>query len=83
VIIIGSSLCLCLPLLAVAVSKEISDGLVVILIVPHQVVTSTLSSAVRLMVAPHCLVVLTIYRKCLCYEQQLGLGPCELRNFDV
>ena len=48
-------------------SEEISDGLVVILIVPLQVVTSTPSSAARLMV-----IVLTSYREHLCYEQQLG-----------
>jgi len=55
------------------VSKENSDGLVVILIVPHQVVTSTPSITLRLMVVHHCLVVLTSYRKRLCHEQQLGL----------
>ena len=60
------------PAFAVRVSEEISDGLVVILIVPHQVVTATPSSSVRLMVAHHCLVVLTSYRKHLCYEQRLG-----------
>ena len=48
-------------------SEETSDGLVVILTVPLQVVTSTPSSAARLMV-----VVLTSYREHLCYEQQLG-----------
>jgi len=48
-------------------SEEISDGLVVILIVPLQVVTSTPNSTARLMV-----IVLTSYREHLCYEQQLG-----------
>jgi len=65
-----SSLCLALPSAsAVRVSEELSDGLVVILIIPHQVVTATPSSSVRLMVAHHCLVVLTSYRKHLCYKQ--------------
>ena len=55
-IFISSSLHLGLPAaFAVRMLKEISDGLVVILIVPHQVVTSTPSSTIRWMVVRHSL----------------------------
>jgi len=79
-IIFISSLCLALAsACSVRLSEERSDGLVVILIIPHQVVTATPSSSVRLMVVHHCLVVLTSCRNHLCYEQlSQDIGLCNI-----